>query len=825
MDGLWQDLRLAFRALWKSPLATGVAMACLALGIGTNATMFSVISGTLLNPLPFRDPSQLITVRGTQRENGINRAGLSIPDLQEYQLGSRAVASLAGVASRSLTFSDTDEPERVQGAAVSWQLFSMIGIAPALGRDFTAEDDRPGAADVVVLSDELWRRRYNADPAIVGRAVTVNARPCTVIGVLPPRVKFPFLQVAWVPLAPLLGAEPRQSRPLEVFARLAPGRTLDQAREDLAGIAARLAGAYPENDGWGVRLEPLSEYFVPGDVRLVTLTAMGAVTLVLLIACANVANLLLARATTRAREMSVRAALGAGRGRIVRQLLTESVLLGAASAPLGLLLAMAGIAAIRARVPADDVPYLIDFQLDTRTIVYTVVVSAITGLVFGLTPAAHAVRGNLIAALRDGGRTGETGARHRARNVLVVAEVALSIILLVGAALFTRSFLNLQRADAGFDPAPITTARLFMPGAPYADDGVKARRVQDVVARIEALPGVQAAGASNLIPLDGGGDISRVEVEGRPAEAGREPRLFFAGVTAHYLDALGVAVARGRTFTAAESQSRSGVALVNVSMARRFFAPPESDGVPPLATGRLGGAAALGNLEPIGRRFRLLDDPAQPWLTVIGVVPDVMVEELGERDVTPAAFVPYPYQETPNTGLVIRASGDATALMPQIRAAIRASDPSLPVFAASSMEDLRRRGFWQYALFGQMFGAFGVFALLLAVVGVYGVLSFSVSQRTQEFGVRLALGAEPGDVRRLMIGQGLRLAALGIAIGLAGAVAVTRLIRSLLYDVTPTDPLSFAAVVALMLAVAATAAYLPARRATRVDPMTALRTD
>ena len=508
------------------------------------------------------------------------------------------------------------------------------------------------------------------------------------------------------------------------------------------------------NAGWGMQAEPLTAYYIPSDVRLVTLTAMGAVTFVLLIACANVANLLLARATARGREMSVRAAIGAGRARIVRQLLTESVVLGAVSAPLGLGLALVGIGALRARVPADDVPYLIDFRLDPMTLVYTIAISVVTGLVFGLTPAIHAVKGNLVAALRDGGRTGAGGARNRARHALVVAEVALSIVLLVGAALFTRSFLNLQRADTGFDPAPLTTVRMFMPGQPYQGEGAIARRVHDVIGRLEAIPGVQAAGASNLIPLDGGGDESRVDVEGAAVEAGREPRLFFAGVTARYFDALGVTAVRGRTFTAAEAETRSGVAVINVSMARRHFAPRDGAGVPTLAPNRLAGAGELGVIDAVGRRFRLLDEPSAGWFTVIGVVPDVMVEELGEREVTPAAFVPYPYQPTPNTGIIVRSTGDPVALTPQIRAAIRASDPALPVFSASSMEELRRKGFWQYTLFGQMFGTFGLLALVLAVVGVYGVLSFSVSQRTQEFGVRMALGAEPGDVRRMMIRPG-----------------------------------------------------------------------
>lgn len=824
MDALRQDLKLAWRALTKAPLATALAMVCLALGIGTNASMFSVISGTLLNPLPFRAPEQLVTLWSTQRESGVSRGGLSVPDLRDYEAASRAIAAVAGVDGRSLTFSDGDEPERVLGAAVGWRLFSMLGITPALGRDFTAADDRPGAADVVILSDELWQRRYNGDPAVVGRAVTINARPYTVIGVLPPRVKFPFLQVAWVPLEPLVHDLPRQTRTLEVFARIADGRTVAQVREELGGIAARLAGTFAEDDGWGVRVDPLADYYVPDDVRLVTLTAMGAVTLVLLIACANVANLLLARATARAREMSVRAALGAGRGRIIRQLLTESVLLGAASAPLGIALAWVGIGALRARVPADDVPYLIDFRLDARTLGYTVAISVVTGLIFGLTPAVHAVKASLVAAMREGGRGGDGGTRHRARHALVVGEVALSIVLLVGAALFTRSFLNLQRADIGFDPARLTTLRMFLPDERYAADGARARRVEDVMRRLHAIPGVLAAGASNLIPLDGGGDVSRIEIDGVAADAGREPRLFFAGVTGRYLDALGAATVRGRAFTAAESETRSPVAVINVSMARRHFAPRAAV-VPPLASGRLAAAADLGDLDPVGRRFRLVDDPEAGWFTVVGVVADVMIEEVNDREVTPAAFIPYPYQATPNTGVLVRAAGEAAGLLPQVRDAIRAADPGLPVFAVTSMDELRRKGFWQYTLFAQMFGTFGALALLLAVVGVYGVLSYSVSQRTQEFGVRMALGAEPGDVRRMMIRQGLRLAGLGVALGAVGAAGVTRLIASLLYDVTPTDPLSFVAVGALMLGVAATAAYVPAQRATRVDPMAALRAE
>lgn len=825
MDALLYDLRLALRGLLRAPLATGLAVLCLALGIGANASMFSLVHALILTPLPFADAERLVTVQSTNAGAGVRRGGTAYPDLVDYQAESRAVAPIVGVSNRSLTFSDTDEPERVRGSAVSWQLFSMLGIAPAIGRDFTADDDRAGAAPVLLLSDELWRRRYNADPAVVGRALLVNGQMRTVIGVLPPRVKFPFLEVAWIPLAPLSQSATREDRTLEVFAKIAPTRTRRDAIDELAGIAHRLGATYRHDDGWSVRVDPLSEYFMPADPRLATLTAMGAVTLVLLIACANVANLLLARATTRAREMSVRAAIGAGRARIVRQLLTESVLLGLASAPLGVALAWLGIRAMRAGVPVDDVPYLIDFHLDPTTVAYTIAISALTGIVFGLAPALHASKGDLASGLREGGRTGEGGVRNRARHILVVAEVALSLVLLVGAALFVRSFLNLQHASTGFATAPVTTARFFMPGDAYVPVDAKARRVDDVLRRVREIPGVRAAAASNLIPLDGGGAVSAIEVPGKTYEAGKEPRLFYAGVTEQYFGVLDVGVLRGRGFTTQEAQTRSGVAVINVSMARRFFGPADESTLPRLADDQLASARELGPIDPVGQRFRLRDQADAPWFTVIGVVPDVMIEELGDREITPAAFVPYPYQETPNTGLMVRAEGDRTTLMPRIREALRAADATMPVFAASSMDEIRRQGFWQYALFGQMFGSFGALALALAIVGVYGVLSYSVSQRTQEFGVRLALGAEPGDVRRMMIGQGLRLAAWGVGLGLIGAAGVTRLVKSLLYNVTPTDPVSFAAVIALMLAVAAAAAYVPARRATRVDPMTALRAE
>jgi putative ABC transport system permease protein len=826
VDRLTQDVRYAIRTLAKTPLLTALAILCLSLGIGANATMFSVVDSTLIQPLPFREPERLIDAWSVRPSGGSDRSTVSYPDFLDWRRESRSFEVLSAVQERSLTLSGGEDPERVQGAAVSAGLFTMLGIAPALGRDIAPDDDVPGAAPVIVLTDQLWRRRYKADPAIVGQAIDVNGRPHTAIGVLPAKVNFPFLQVAYVALAPLAHQAPRADRDLQLFGRLAPGVTLDQARADLVAVAARLGAAHPDDKGWSARVRPLRDYFAPDEVKLVSLAALGAVTLVLLIACANVANLLLARATARSREMSLRAALGAGRGRLVRQLLTEAVVLGLVSVPLGIALTYVGIALVTAGVPADDVPYLIQFRVDRTTLIYTVGVAALSSLVFGLAPAWQLSRVNLIAALREGGRTGSGGARTRGRSILVVVEVALALVLLVGASLFVRSFLNMQLASAGFDPSPIMTLRVYLPGHRYEEAGAKARRIEDIIGRIERVAGVRAAAASNLIPLDGGGIDSRVVVDGVASEPGREPSVFFAGVTSRFFETLDLPLVRGRGLTKAEAQHTSPVAIVNVSFARRFFDTRGTRAASP-STNRsvLRGAADLGNIDPVGRRVQLLAIENAPWLTIVGVVPDFMTDEMDSTPGVPALFAAYPYLETPNTGIIVRATGRPAALTAALRAAIRESDPGIPVFAISTLEEVRGKGLWQYKLFSWMFSIFGGLALVLGSAGVYGVLSYAVSQRTQELGVRIALGAGAADVLKLTVGQGLRLVGIGVAAGVIGAAAVTQIIGSLLYNVTPTDPISFAVVIVLLGSVGVLASYLPARRASRIDPVVALRSE
>jgi predicted permease len=805
---LLQDIRYAFRSLLSDRGVTAVVIVCLALGIGINATLFSVVDGVLIQPLPFTDPDRLLILNETFESGGIREAGVSYQDLRDWKAQTTSLSSIAGYTGRSLALSDGAEPERLAGGVVSWDLFPTLGVQPALGRNFGPEDDKPGAEPVIILGDAIWQRRYQGDRSIIGRSVMVNARPHTVIGVMPAPFAFPGNEKAWIPLGPIADRDARDNRNLLVIGRLKPGVDLSVARAEATAIAARLAVEHPlTNEGWGALLRPLSEEFIPEDVTLILWTMMGAVTLVLLIACANVANLMLARASVRQREFSLRAALGAGRARIVRQLLTECVLLGVVAAPLGLVVAYVGVFLLNGAIPPDDIPYTVHWEINARVVAYTAAISALTGIVFGLAPAVQAGRLNMLDALRDGSRgAGTSGRKTRLRSGLVIAEVALALVLLVGASLFVRSFLNLQGASPGFDTAPLLTMRFYMAGEPYADNDVKARRVQDIIQRIEGLAGVEAAFASNYIPLDAGGGGGSAIVEGRTVARGEEPRIGFTAVTPHLYKTMGVPILKGRDFTDAEGMSRSPVAIINDTMGKKLW--PSED--------------------PIGRRFRLggVEPATTDWFTVIGVAPDLQQDDLADDDPPfPVAFVPYPYGATPNTGITVRATANPSSLTGAIRGEIGASDPALAIFNVRTMEELRRLGFWQFRLFGWMFGIFGAVALFLAAIGVYGVLSFAVSQRTQEIGVRVALGAQRRDVLRMVVGQGLTLAACGVLLGLVGAFGVTRIIGTLLYNVTPTDPASFIGVAVFLSAIALAASYLPARRATAVDPIVALRNE
>jgi predicted permease len=801
-----QDVRFACRTLWSSRGFAAVAILCLGLGIGLNTTIFSIADGVLLKPFPYEEPDRLL-VLGSRHPQSDSNAGLSYKDLVDWKAGATSLASIGGVSFRSLTVSDgAGEPERYAGAGISWDLFPLLGVAPTMGRGFVESDDRPGGGGVVLISHDLWTVRYQAAPDILGLRMLVDGTPHAIVGVMPEGFRFPDNQRLWVPIAPLVADAPRSNRGLFAFGRLRPSATTEQVTQELSGVAAGLARAYPAtNDGWTVRPRTLRDAFIGDEVRQVLALMMAAVTLVLFIACSNVANLLLARASQRGRELAVRASLGAGRGRIVRQLLTESVVLGVASVPPGLLIAQAGTKLIAWAIPPDQVPYFIHWAVDARSLAYSIAIATATALVFGLVPAVHVTRGRLCERLVEGSR-GNTARRSLLRSTLVAAQVALALVALVGALLFVRSFGNIERFHLGFDTARLLTLRVAMSGPSYEEPDARLRRVEDIVQRVEALPGVEAVFASGLVPLAGGGGGGDLIIEGRPVEPGGRPGIGLVGATPRFFDTLGVALLAGRGISRVEGFSRAPVAVVNETMAKRFW----PDG------------------STIGARFRLDNDgpDASEWFTIVGVAPDLSVYGVspGNVEPDPMAFVPYAYQQVLNTGLTIRVAGDdPLAAATAVREAIRASDPYLPLYQLRTMEDARRLGFWEFGLYRWIFGVTGAVGLLLASVGVYGVLSYSVAQRTQEIGVRMALGAGRRDVMRLVVRQGLWLSGIGVAAGLLLAAIATPSTRSFLFQVSPFDPASFAGVAVVLMAVAWLASWVPARRATRVDPIVVLR--
>ena len=808
MSGFVQDLRYAFRTLGKSPVFTSVAVLCLGLGIATNTTIFSCFKAVLLNPFPFESPERLVVLWDRDPRNGTRSANSSISYLNylDWQAQARRLADVGAYSGRSVAITEGDEPERLSGQAISHNLFPLLGVRPQLGRLFREDEDRPGAAGVVLLSDAVWHRRYHADSSVVGRVISIDNLPYTVTGVMPDRFKFPEASEIWMPIAPLLGKTPRTARAVRMIARLKPGTTVAQLDGEVAAISRRVNVQYglPTESFVGAAAD-LRKDFIPDDVSLVTATMMGAVTFVLLIACANVANLMLTRAAGRSREIAIRTAIGAGRGRIVRQLMTEAVLLALMGGLVAVPLTWWGLHLIDLAIPAENpLPYYIRWSLDVPTLAYTAGVSVLTGLLFGLAPALQASRGSLHDALKDGARgVGGSAGKSRVRNALVVAEVALSLVLLVGASLFVRSFMALQHAQIGYDTTPILTMRLYLPGPRYDSTLAKAQGVNEILARVAALPGVEAATISNLLPFDGGGAADGVVIEGTAVDPGKEPALRWTGVGGEWFRTVGVALVTGRDFTTAEVRDSAAVAVINQPMATKFW--PAGD--------------------PIGRRFRLASDRGHTWIQVIGVSPDIRTAQGGREAPDPWAYLPYRFLPVRNHALMVRVKGPPSALTAGVRGAIRAVDPAIPVFKVNTLERVRQLNFWQFGLFGMMFGVFGAIALFLAAIGVYGVISYGVSQRTRELGVRVALGAQQGDVIGLVVKQGMALAGIGIGVGLLGAFGVTRVVSSLLNGVSPTDPVSFGGVTLFLAAVALVASVIPARRASGVDPIVALRAE
>ncbi len=805
MDTLLQDLRYTVRQLARNRGFTIVAVLTLTLGIGANTAIFSVIRGVLLRPLPFPEPERLMLAVGVI---GGRRAGVTAPDFIDWRAGSRTL-DLAAIATYNANLTGIDEPERVTAARVTTNYFTVLGVRPLLGRAFTPDEEPEGAAHVVVLTEAFWRNRLGGDSSALGRTLTLDDVPYTIVGVMSAGAEaLQNDENLWVPLA-LRRNEiaATGARFLDVVARLHPGVTVERGSDELQTIAARLKEVRPwSNKDVSADLVPMAEVVV-GDSRRPLLLLFGAVGLVLLIACANVANLLLVRAAARGRESAIRTALGAGPSRLIRQLLTESVLLALLGAAGGLLLAAWGTGLLVQALPAGT-PRLDQVRLDGMVLVFTLVVATLTGIVFGLAPALRAARPDLVSELTEAARGSGGRQRRRLGAALIVSEIALALVLLVSAGLLLRSFAAVTRVDPGFDTEHVTAVRIALPGGRYGSPAQAVLFYQSLIARAREVPGVQESAVASSVPFGNAGFSLSIAIEGRPAPARLEdtPTIFPRAISAGYFHAMGIRLREGREF---ESSDRSGamrVGVINETAARRFF-PGES---------------------PLGRRFTPDDDGGV--LQVVGVVSDVRAFGLSSEP-RPELFLPIEQASRNHwewTGramsLVVRAGTDARLDAP-LREAVWSLDRSLPIYSTWTVRDLMAQSVAPRRLFMLLIAGFAAVALVLAAIGIYGVMAFTVSQRNREMGIRVALGAVRQDVFRLVVGRAMVLTGLGLAVGLLGAVAATRLLTQSLFGVRPIDPLTYLTISVLMCAVTFVASYLPARRAARVDPMVALRTE
>ena len=801
LGDLWQDLRYGVRVLRKHPGFTLIAVITLALGIGANTALFSVVNAVLLRPLPFPEAERLVWLggwAGNDKEQGVTPA-----DFLDYREQSQSFAQFAASVSEGVPMNLTGngEPERLKGALVTANYLDVFGVQPALGRIFVAEEGQEGGERVVVLSHALWQRRFGADPAIINRTITLDKRQLTVIGVMPPGFQYPPGVELWQPFSfpasPQNAFRSRELHFLRPVARLKPGVTRAQAQAEVETIARRLQALYPKtNANQSLFLMPLQERIV-GNIRLTLLVLLGAVGCVLLIACANVANLLLARAASRQKEIAVRSALGASRGRVMRQLLTESLTLAVLGGVGGVLLARWGVKLLVA-LSAANLPRTDEIGINASVLGFTLAVALLTGLLFGLVPAWQSARLDLTEALKEGGKgTGSSAQRHRTLSLLVVGEVALALVLLVGAGLLVNSFVRLQQVSPGFDEQHLLTVRIDLPN-PYAQPEKKALFYEQLQQRVAALPGVEAVGLVTELPLARQSADFSFKIEGRPAlPAGQGPHADIRNVNHDYFRAMRIPLRKGRHFTEAEVRDNAKVVLISEVLAQRFF-PGE---------------------DPLGQRLSL-GSLSQGAYEIIGIVGDVRHRGLDGGLVQTIYF---PSLRLGYSNLVIRTATDPVSLAAAVRKEVMAIDPNQPVANIKTMEQWVSESVAQPRFRTLLLSVFAAVALLLSVVGIYGVMSYVVTQRTHEVGIRMALGAQSRDVVRLVVGQGMKLALVGVMIGLVAAFALTRLMSSLLYGVSATDPATFAVVALLLTGVALVACYLPARRATKVDPMVALR--
>jgi predicted permease len=807
MTTLWQDVRYGARTLWKRPGFTAVAVLTLALGIGANTAIFSLVNAVLLRPLPFREPERLVMVWEDAARIGFPKNTPAPANFVDWKTQTRSFEGMAALMFASYNLTGQGEPQKIAAHAVTADLFPLLGVKPARGRGFTPDEEKPGADGVVVISHGLWRDAFGADPGLVGRDIMLNGAKRTVIGVMPEGFQFldPSVRL-WVPLAqaPEDWAN-RGGHYLQVVARMKPGVSVEQADADVKTVMARISRDNPDEAAeLGAYVLPLRDE-VAGDVRRPLIMLVVAVAFVLLIACANVAGLLLSRSAARRREIAIRVALGAGRWRVVRQLLTESALLSLAGAAAGTLLALWSFAFLRRLVPP-SMSLATSLNIDGRALGFTLLVSLVTATLFGLAPALQASKFEPGDTLKQGGgRGGVGGASRRLRGAFVVAEVALSLVLLVGAGLLIQSLNKLRGQYEGIRPDDVLTLRTVLPQNRYTEHAQREAFYDAVLARVRRLPGVVSAGYTTTVPLTWKGGTSGVSIEGRAPAPGLGNDANHRQVTADYLQALGVPLKAGRYLEETDGPRSLPAAVVNEAMARAYW--PGEDAV--------------------GKRFKVGGpDSPRPWLTIVGVVGDVRQMGL-DAPVKPEMYLPYrqvDYQQWFAPGyLVIRTSVEPESLAAAVRREVYAVDPEQPVSNVQTMAEILGEEAQQRQTGMTLLAVFAGVALLLAALGIYGVLSFFVVQHTQEIGVRLALGAQRRAILALVLRRGMRLALLGVGLGLAGALALTRFIQSQLFGVSAADPLTYAGIALLLAAVALVACLVPARRATKVDPMVALR--
>jgi predicted permease len=820
---LRKDLWFGIRLLRKDVRFTILVMLTLALAIGATSAVFSVVNAVLLRPLPFPGADRLTMIWKNNPAQGYPIYYMSPPDFVDFKDQNRAFERLAAFVAQDFTLTELADPDALLGVYVSPALFPLLQAKAAVGRVLIEDDARPGHDHVVLLGYSLWQHRFGSDRGVIGRSLTLDGASYTVVGVMPAGFDFPpFFDLeggyratppdVWVPLdlkaAKLLGVDltNRGVLFLEVMGQLRPGVSISQSQSDLSAIDARLEQEYPETDkSWGVTVAPLQAQF-SGKARSALLILMGAVGFVLLIGCVNAANLLLARAVARRREVAIRLALGAGRLRLVRQLLTESVLLALGGGALGLALAYGAMRVLVALSPP-TIPRIGESSIDAPVLAFTALVAVLTGVIFGLAPAFQASRPDLSAALKEGSQAAAGGfERLRLRNVLVIVEIALAFVLLICAGLMLKSFARLSAVNPGFDPHNLLTAWVQLSDARYPDPARRRDFFKQVLERAQAIPGVQSAACIDAVPWSGAATTLTFNIEGRPPVPSAElPIAEPHVVSPTFFRAAGIPLLKGRNLDETDDGRHPGVILINETLARRFFP----------------------NEDPIGRRLNFVDAPAPPiWLTIIGVVGDVRYQALDAEsgfDIYASYLQPYPRLASSYMTLMLRAASNPAGLGPALKRAVLAVDKDQAITAVRTMDDYRDASVSRQRLAMVMLGVFAGLALTLAVLGIYGVISYSVGQRTREIGVRMALGAQPGDVLKLILLQGARLALVGSAIGLIAAFGLTRLMSSLLYGVGSSDPATFTIVLVLLTMAALAATYWPARAATRMAPTAALR--